>query len=88
MPLLFHDRHLFAGRYTSDFAIVEGRFVFHWAELPGLPDTKVYVETDPGICFNRRLTRDVAERGRTPESVCDQYQRTVRPSAEGFVATT
>jgi len=30
----------------------------------------------------------VAERGRTPESVCGHYQRTVRPSAEGFVATT
>jgi uridine kinase len=31
------------------------------------------------------LKRDVAERGRTPESVCEQYERTVRPSAEWFV---
>ncbi len=65
--------------------IVEGLFVFHWPELRELLDTKVYVETDPSVCFNRRLKRDVAERGRTPESVCRQYERTVRPSAEWFV---
>ncbi|HEX3745281.1 MAG TPA: uridine kinase [Bryobacteraceae bacterium] len=69
----------------SRFVIVEGLFVFHWPELRALLDTKVYVETDPGVCFNRRLTRDVRERGRTPESVCAQYERTVRPSAEWFV---
>jgi len=70
----------------SDFVIVEGLFVFHWPELRALLDTKVYVETDLG--FNRRLKRDVAERGRTPESVCEQYRRTVRPSAEWFVIPT
>jgi len=69
----------------SEFVIVEGLFVFHWPELRALLDTKVYVETDPSVCFNRRLKRDVAERGRTPESVCEQYDRTVRPSAEWFV---
>jgi uridine kinase len=67
------------------FVIVEGLFVFHWPELRALLDTKVYVETDPSVCFNRRLLRDVRERGRTPESVCEQYERTVRPSAEWFV---
>jgi uridine kinase len=72
----------------SEFVIVEGLFVFHWPELRALLDTKVYVETDPSVSFNRRLTRDVAERGRTPESVCEQYRRTVRPSAEWFVIPT
>lgn len=72
----------------SEFVIVEGLFVFHWPELRALLDTKVYVETDPSVCFNRRLTRDVSERGRTPQSVCEQYQRTVRPSAEWFVVPT
>jgi uridine kinase len=51
-------------------------------------DTKVYVETDPGVCFRRRLERDVAERGRTPESVREQYEKTVRPGAERFVFPT
>jgi uridine kinase len=69
----------------SKFVIVEGLFVFHWPELRALLDTKVYVETDASVCFNRRLLRDVQERGRTPKSVCEQYERTVRPSAEWFV---
>jgi uridine kinase len=51
-------------------------------------DTKVYVETHPAVCYQRRLARDVAERGRTPESVHEQYERTVRPSAEWFVFPT
>jgi uridine kinase len=69
----------------GDFVIVEGLFVVHWPDLRALLDTKVYVQTDASVCFNRRLKRDVAARGRTPESVCELYQRTVRPSAEWFV---
>jgi uridine kinase len=72
----------------SEFVIVEGLFVFYWPELRAMLDTKVYVQTDAGVCFNRRLTRDVAERGRTPESVREQYRRTVLPSAEWFVYPT
>ncbi len=72
----------------SDFMIVEGLFVFHWPELREIVHTKVFVQTDPEVCFDRRLRRDVAERGRTPESVKDQYERTVRPSAEWFVYPT
>ncbi len=72
----------------SDFVIVEGLFVLYWPELRQILDTKIYVQTDPGVCFERRLRRDVAERGRTPESVRDQYERTVRPSAEWFVFPT
>jgi uridine kinase len=69
----------------AEFLIVEGLFVLYWPELRAMLDTKVYVQTDPGVCFARRLARDVAERGRTPESVREQYERTVRPSAEWFV---
>jgi uridine kinase len=70
------------------FLIVEGLFVLYWPELRAMLDTKVYVQTRPDVCFQRRLTRDVAERGRTPESVREQYERTVRPSAEWFVHPT
>ena len=72
----------------SRYLIVEGLFVLYWPELRTMLDTKVYVQTDPGVCFNRRLARDVAERGRKPESVVEQYERTVRPSAEWFVNPT
>lgn len=69
----------------SEFLIVEGLFVLYWPELRGILDTKVYVETDADVCFGRRVRRDVAERGRTPQSVREQWERTVRPSAEWFV---
>ena len=72
----------------SEFVIVEGLFVLYWPRLREMLDTKVYVRTDAGVCFERRLARDVAERGRTPESVREQYERTVRPSAEWFVFPT
>jgi uridine kinase len=72
----------------SPYLIVEGLFVLYWPQLRALLDTKVYVQTDPDVCFDRRLARDVAERGRTPESVRRQYEKTVRPSAEWFVYPT
>jgi uridine kinase len=72
----------------SEFVIVEGLFVLYWPELRAALDTSVYVETAAEECFRRRLARDVAERGRTPESVRQQYEQTVRPSAEWFVHPT
>jgi len=72
----------------TEFLIVEGLFVLYWPELRKMLNTKVYVQTAPAVCFQRRLTRDVAERGRTPESVHEQYERSVRPSAEWFVYPT
>ena len=77
-------RRIEPGRYL----IVEGLFVLYWPELRRMLDTKVFVQTDPTVCFERRLRRDVAERGRTPESVRAQYEKTVRPSAEWFVRPT
>jgi uridine kinase len=72
----------------AEFLIVEGLFVLYWPELRAILDTKVYVWTDPEVCYRRRMTRDVAERGRTPEYVRAQYERTVRPGAEQFVCPT
>jgi uridine kinase len=56
--------------------------------LPAPPSPRASLAGNPAVCYLRRLRRDVAERGRTPESVRDQYQRTVRPSAERFVIPT
>jgi uridine kinase len=72
----------------SPYLIVEGLFVFYWPALRPMLNTKVCVQTDAAVCFDRRLRRDVAERGRTPESVMEQYEKTVRPSAEWFVYPT
>ena len=48
-------------------------------------DIKVFVDTDSDTRFIRRLQRDVAERGRTMESVIEQYQNTVKPMHLEFV---
>ncbi len=65
--------------------VVEGILVLFEARIRELLDLKVYVDADPDVRFIRRLERDVAERGRTPESVIEQYLTTVRPMHQQFV---
>ena len=65
--------------------VVEGILVLFESRLRDLLDLKVYVDTDPDVRFIRRLQRDVADRGRTPASVIDQYLTTVRPMHLQFV---
>lgn len=69
----------------AEFVLVEGIFALHYEDLRALYDFSVYVEAPDDLCFQRRLARDIRERGRTPESVERQYVDTVRPMAEQFV---
>ncbi|MBO4219060.1 MAG: uridine kinase [Erysipelotrichaceae bacterium] len=69
----------------SEVILLEGLFVLEDEELKKREDIKVYIDTDADIRFIRRLKRDVKERGRTLESVCDQYMNTVRVMHEAFV---
>lgn len=65
--------------------IVEGILIFSDAPLRALMDIKVFVDTDADTRFIRRLRRDVAQRGRTMDSVIEQYQATVKPMHLEFV---
>ncbi len=65
--------------------IVEGILIFAERELRELCDVKIFVDTDADIRFIRRLQRDLRERGRSPESVIQQYLTTVRPMHLEFV---
>ncbi|MBX3265944.1 MAG: uridine kinase [Acidobacteria bacterium] len=65
--------------------IVEGILIFAEPRVLDLLDMRVYVDTPDDIRFIRRLRRDIAERGRTVDSVIDQYYRTVRPMHFEFV---
>lgn len=65
--------------------IVEGILIFADARLLEKMDIKVFVDTPDDIRFIRRMRRDVAERGRTVESVIEQYLATVRPMHQQFV---
>ena len=65
--------------------VVEGILILADPSLRELFDINVFVDTDPDIRFIRRLERDIAERGRTRESVVAQYMHTVRPMHLEFV---
>ncbi len=65
--------------------IIDGILVFENEELRNTMDIKVFVDTDADVRFARRLVRDVKERGRTMESVVNQYLGTVKVMHEEFV---
>jgi uridine kinase len=65
--------------------VVDGILVFWDRALRERFDLKIFVDTAADIRLIRRLRRDVAERGRTPEFVIEQYLETVRPAHERFI---
>jgi uridine kinase len=69
----------------SRIVVVEGILVLYEPTLRDRFDLKVFVDTDADIRLIRRLLRDVAHRGRTTESIINQYLDTVRPSHEQFI---
>ena len=84
-----HARRSEVQRYDPRRAIiVEGILIFTEPALRELMDVKVFVDADADTRFIRRLQRDVAERGRTLESVIEQYLATVKPMHFEFVEPT
>lgn len=69
----------------SKVIIVDGILIFEHKELRDLMDIKVFVDTDADVRLARRIMRDVRQRGRSMESVIDQYITTVKPMHEEFV---
>jgi len=67
------------------FLFIEGLFALYFPELLPLYQLRVYVDTADEICFERRMKRDIEERGRSPESIRRQYEATVRPASLAFV---
>ena len=65
--------------------IVEGILVLENADLRGLMDVKIFVDTDDDIRLLRRVRRDSIDRGRTLEAILGQYEATVRPMHLAFV---
>lgn len=72
----------------KDVIIVEGIFALENEELRNMMDVKIYVDTDADLRILRRLVRDTKERGRTMESVIDQYLTVVRPMHNQFIEPT
>jgi uridine kinase len=72
----------------KDVIILEGILVLEDERLRNLMDIKLYVDTDPDLRIIRRLTRDIRDRGRTFDSVIDQYLNVVRPMHNQFIEPT
>ncbi|WP_274361944.1 uridine kinase [Paenibacillus thermotolerans] len=69
----------------NHIAIIEGLHVLSDENLRKLLDIKVFVDTDPDVRILRRVLRDIEERGRTIQSIHDQYLNTVKPMHEAFI---
>jgi uridine kinase len=91
-PVYDFAAHVRTGRVEivtpAPFLVVEGLLLFHWEEVRKLLSLRVYVDLDEPSCLERRLLRDVKERGRAPESVRRQFAETVRPMAEKYIYPT
>lgn len=71
--------------YPKPIIILEGILIFNEVNLIDIMDIKVFVDTDADVRIIRRIKRDMQERGRSLDSVIDQYMSTVRPSHLQFV---
>ena len=69
----------------KDIIIVEGIMILEDEELRDKLDIKIYVDTEDDIRILRRIQRDIKERGRTVDSVIEQYLSTVKPAHDQFI---
>ncbi|TVY10016.1 uridine kinase [Paenibacillus cremeus] len=69
----------------NKIVIIEGLHVLSDEHLRDILDIKVFVDTDPDVRILRRVLRDIHERGRSIQSVYDQYLSTVKPMHEAFI---
>jgi len=72
----------------ADVIILEGIFALYYPELLALSDLKIFLDSDSDIRLARRMQRDILERGRSVESVLNQYLETVKPSHLAFIEPT
>jgi uridine kinase len=89
MPTYDFEKHLrrkeTIQKNPAKIIIVEGILIFENEELRNLMDIKIFVDTDADVRILRRIERDMKERGRTLESIINQYRATVRPMHIEFV---
>jgi len=89
MPLYDFKTHMRTSetvtKLPSKIIIVEGILIFENPRLRDLMDIKIFVDTDADVRILRRIVRDMKERGRTLDSVIQQYYETVRPMHIEFV---
>lgn len=65
--------------------IVEGILILNYPKLRSMFDLKVYVDANSDMRMERRVSRDITERGRTPEEVLSRYIKTLKPMHQQFI---
>ena len=73
---------------VADVIIIEGILSFYDRDIRSMMHMKIFVDEDADICLARRISRDTIERGRTVDSILNQYKRFVKPSFEEFIQPT
>lgn len=74
--------------HAADVIIIEGILAFYDPSLRRSMHLKIFVDEDADICLSRRIQRDAAKRGRSIQSILDQYTRFVKPAFEEFILPT
>ena len=69
----------------ADVILIEGIHTFYDPAVRNMMDFKIYIQVDPDICLLRRVERDLRERGRSIESISEQYRQTVKPMYELYI---
>ena len=70
---------------SPEILIIDGLHLFYDDRVRSMIDLKVYVQVDADICILRRMCRDMVQRGRTMDSIINQYIKTVKPMYEMYV---
>ncbi len=71
--------------HPTEVILLEGLFALCDRRLCTMADLKIYIEVDPEEALQRRIQRDAGERGRSRQSVIEQYEKTVRPAVEAYI---
>ncbi len=89
IPIYDFNTHLRTQRSVTvepnDFIILEGLFTLCYPELNSLADLKIFIDLSNEIALDRRIQRDTRERGRSRDSVIEQYIATVQPANHKYI---
>jgi uridine kinase len=89
IPVYDFEKHLRSDKTTTigqhQILVIEGILLFADPQLREMLDIRIYMDAPLDICLIRRMERDIQRRGRTLESVLQQYQETVRPMYLQFI---
>lgn len=70
---------------SGEFVVIEGLFALYWPKVRALLNEQIFITAGHDVCLARRIYRDVRERGRSEESVREQYFQTVQPMCEQYI---